>query len=414
MAENVFTQRFCDIVKKQVCTTSAELNFDKFTAPGTYEIYEDIGSGQNRVYFLTVDKSASGKCTTQTRTHCGKVEYRHYTTAGKWTAWAEVTGGGNLDGKEDKENKVNNINLDNIPDPNTEEYPNVFGVASAIIKNSQYLEEKIEQTKGFCITGKGEPTDATADKVGLLYYDEDSTPPAVYVCAKIDDESFAWLPVDVMGRDAWDYVTALYFDVTCDKGSIAQNYQRKWDKVTTISSSSTDEQYPSAKAAYNFTKDKANWQKVIEETITEDVNVFTKTLGNKYKELFVVMKIPSIASDTVTVPKSRVGLYAGDLYYKALYMEQSDNLSDMGYDTFLVYHIQSFGKYARAHRYLNTMDITNSSGTPRHHYAQTSSFAFSPFVDIGQTYFDKLTFQFVSTSRMFPVGTTYEIWGVKA
>lgn len=97
MAENVFTQRFCDIVKKQICTTTAELNFDTYTTAGTYEIYESIGNGLNRVYFLTVDKSAGGHCT-QTRTYCGKVEYRSCSASGTWTEWESKTGSGGSSG----------------------------------------------------------------------------------------------------------------------------------------------------------------------------------------------------------------------------------------------------------------------------------------------------------------------------
>ena len=94
MSEKIFKERFCEITKIKVCTTTAELNFDTYTEPGTYEIYEDMGNGQSRVYFLTVDKSISRACLKQTRIHCGKVDARNTTTTGTWTAWAAVTGGG--------------------------------------------------------------------------------------------------------------------------------------------------------------------------------------------------------------------------------------------------------------------------------------------------------------------------------
>ena len=97
MAENVFTQRFYNIVKKQICTSSEDLNFDNYTAAGTYEIHESLGNGLSRVYFLTVDKSAGGHCT-QTRTYCGKVEYRNCTASGAWTEWESRTGGGGSGG----------------------------------------------------------------------------------------------------------------------------------------------------------------------------------------------------------------------------------------------------------------------------------------------------------------------------
>lgn len=93
MAEKIFKEQFCEIQKIKVCTTSAELNFDNYTTAGTYEIYEDMGSNRSRVYFLTVDKSASGACVTQTRVYCGKVEERHTNTNGTWTSWTATTGG---------------------------------------------------------------------------------------------------------------------------------------------------------------------------------------------------------------------------------------------------------------------------------------------------------------------------------
>lgn len=93
MAEKIFTEEFCEIQKKSVCTTSEDLNFDNFIECGTYHIYEDKGDGSNCTYYLFVDKSESGR-TTQTRVHCGKIEYRKQKADGKWTAWESSTGGG--------------------------------------------------------------------------------------------------------------------------------------------------------------------------------------------------------------------------------------------------------------------------------------------------------------------------------
>jgi hypothetical protein len=101
MPEKIFKERFCEIVKIKVCVTSAELNFDTYTEPGAYEIYEDMGDGRNRIYSMTVDKSAAGACIKQTRIHCGIVDARQSTSAGTWTAWEAVTGGGGGQSLED-------------------------------------------------------------------------------------------------------------------------------------------------------------------------------------------------------------------------------------------------------------------------------------------------------------------------
>ena len=94
MAERIFKEKFGNIKKIKVCTTSADIDFNSYTEPGTYEIYEDMGSGQSRVYMLTVDKSVTGACLKQTRIHCGKVDARQTTTSGAWTEWTAISGGG--------------------------------------------------------------------------------------------------------------------------------------------------------------------------------------------------------------------------------------------------------------------------------------------------------------------------------
>ena len=93
MAESIFKEKFGNIKKIKVCTTTADLNFDTYTEPGTYEIYEDMGSGQSRIYLLTVDKSVSGACLKQTRIHCGIVDARQTNASGVWTEWAAISGG---------------------------------------------------------------------------------------------------------------------------------------------------------------------------------------------------------------------------------------------------------------------------------------------------------------------------------
>jgi hypothetical protein len=112
MAETFFKEQFGNIKKIKVCTTTADLNFDTYTEPGTYEIYEDMGSGQNRIYFLTVDKSVSGACLKQTRIHCGIVDARQTNTAGAWTEWTAITGGGG--GSADLSNYYTKDETDNL------------------------------------------------------------------------------------------------------------------------------------------------------------------------------------------------------------------------------------------------------------------------------------------------------------
>lgn len=108
MAEKIFKEVFCEKVNHiKVCTTTADMNFDNYTEPGTYEIYEDMGNGKVRLYQMAVDRSASGDCVTQTRMYCGKIEYRQADGSGKWGEWA---GGENMDGIIARIAEVENYN----------------------------------------------------------------------------------------------------------------------------------------------------------------------------------------------------------------------------------------------------------------------------------------------------------------
>lgn len=112
MAERIFKEKFGNIKKIKICTTSADIDFNTYTEPGTYEIYEDMGSGQSRVYMLTVDKSVTGACLKQTRIHCGIVDARQTTTSGAWTEWTAITGGGG--GSVDLSNYYTKDETDNL------------------------------------------------------------------------------------------------------------------------------------------------------------------------------------------------------------------------------------------------------------------------------------------------------------
>lgn len=94
MAENIFKELFCEMKKLKVCTTSAEINFDKYTEPGSYEIFEHMDAGTNRMYLLTVDKSAGEGKLRQTRVYCGQVETRDQTDTGGWGEWEAISGAG--------------------------------------------------------------------------------------------------------------------------------------------------------------------------------------------------------------------------------------------------------------------------------------------------------------------------------
>lgn len=93
MLGNYFKETFCDMTKTKVCATSMEVDFNFYTDPGIYEIYEDCGTAQICLYLLLVDKTARGT-TTQMRLHCGSVEWREQEMTGTWGEWQQITGSG--------------------------------------------------------------------------------------------------------------------------------------------------------------------------------------------------------------------------------------------------------------------------------------------------------------------------------
>lgn len=113
MLGNYFKETFCDMTKTKVCATSMEVDFNFYTDPGIYEIYEDCGNGLVRLCLLTVDKPSDSACVTQTRVYCGKVESRKQTSATAWENWKEINGSGG-GGDVDVDEIVQRV-LDELP-----------------------------------------------------------------------------------------------------------------------------------------------------------------------------------------------------------------------------------------------------------------------------------------------------------
>ena len=91
--EQIYREQFGNVAEIKVCTNSIDLNFDNFTEPGKYDIYEDCVDGRICIYSLLVDKSSGADCVRQTRTHEGSVDTRCYKNGG-WSAWELISGNG--------------------------------------------------------------------------------------------------------------------------------------------------------------------------------------------------------------------------------------------------------------------------------------------------------------------------------
>jgi hypothetical protein len=268
-----------------------------------------------------------------------------------------------------------------------------------------------------CIVGEGEPNNETGGAVGSLYYDVSSSPPTVYLCYAKDDSGRLWTRVDELGREANELAYTLAFDMYGEEGSVAQNYQNKQDKVTSISSNSTDEQYPSAKAVNDRVVAKADWEQIETKTLEENVGEIVLNLPRSYKQLFWVFRVPTINPDkTSGFPAGRMLLYSNG--NQTIAFDQDYRMTDVGNEWYLCYHMQMLGEHCSVFKgFKNQADHITSSAYVHLAAYDMSSLGWQPGKDIGSKgmYYLKLTMMcLTSGARYFPADTKYELWGVRA
>ena len=201
------------------------------------------------------------------------------------------------------------------------------------------------------------------------------------------------------------------------RASAEEVKQLKANKVTEINSESTDEQYPSAKAAFDGIQSKTAWELIKTETLTSQLNILTWSAKQlpKCKELYLYFKVPTINPDkTSDFQKARIMLYNADTVdaNKAILYEQNVVFSDSGSTWLVSYHIQVFGTNCEIVR--KGLVSENGSGKA-YNQNPSSAMAITVAKEIDTPYIDNLTAYLMPVStRYFPVGTKYELWGVRA
>ena len=125
------------------------------------------------------------------------------------------------------------------------------------IARKSAVDEALENIKGRCIVGDGEPSDELATANGLLYFDKNSSPPTVYLSVRNDESGECyWYCLDSIAREAYDLLYLLAADVWDENGFIATDYQNKHNRVETLDLDNPGqykgtELYPSAYATCN-------------------------------------------------------------------------------------------------------------------------------------------------------------------
>lgn len=190
----------------------------------------------------------------------------------------------------------------------------------------------------------------------------------------------------------------------------------KSNKVTELTADSTDEQYPTAKAAYDSVQSKTAWELIKSRKLTEheQLNILTWADLPKLKEIYLYFKIPTMNPDkTADFPKAKIMLYNADKVdtNKCILYEQNLFMTDTGVTRIATYHIQTFGKRCEVKRVALTETQVDNS------YNQNISSIMSVSVskELDNPYIDKLTAYMMNMgTRYFPVDTEYELWGVRA
>lgn len=343
--------------------------------------------------------------------------------AGLYIYWFEEDSVVPLDDKfipdtvERNTNKINILDLDNPSRyDDSGEYPTAFAVANAIIQNGTGVEQSaILMAEGYTNHKVGELADKVnsekenkTNKVAEL--SEDSTDEQ-YPSAKAVFDLASQLKQEIKDEIDGDMSYA------GDAESVLLGKEDKFNKVTTISSSSTDEQYPSAKAVNDRIVAKADWELVEDKNLEENVTEIVLNLPRSYKQLFWVFKVPTINPDkTSNFPKGRMALYSNGNQIVAF--DPDYGITDTGNEWYLSYHMQMLGEHCSVFKTCKdpATQITESA------YIQYPPFyqkdvGWQPGKDIGSKgmYYLKLTMMCQTTgARYFPAGTKYELWGVRA
>ncbi len=177
----------------------------------------------------------------------------------------------------------------------------------------------------------------------------------------------------------------------------------KSNKVNKIDSDSSDSEYPSAKAVYDYDHDK--WQLIEVVTLEHDVQrVYCDLKGGKYKELYIRFVVPTMNPDnTSNFQKGRSYVYVQG--NDVVYDDGDYRYEDTGKSWVLTHHLTMIGHICTCERRI--LDVLKAP-----YQATWGTTVGKPIAD---NYISALNvLMYPLTTRVFPAGTTYELWGVRA
>ena len=186
----------------------------------------------------------------------------------------------------------------------------------------------------------------------------------------------------------------------------------KTNKTSTVDANSTDEQYPSAKAVYEYDHDK--WELVENVTLEQDVQrVYCDLKGGKYKELYIRFVIPTMNPDKASdFQKGRSYVYVNGV---SVYDDGSYLYSDVkGTPWMMSHYVRMRGNVCIVDRYC--FDRYYADKESNYLVGTTAAYWGNAYgMHITDNYMSELSIMmYPQGTRLFPAGTTYELWGVRA
>lgn len=210
-----------------------------------------------------------------------------------------------------------------------------------------------------------------------------------------------------------------YTPVPLEKKFLPEDVEYTGNKVLKLSKDNTDEQYPSAKAVYDAVDTVGDFELIESATLTEDVVTISPTINRQYKEIYWVFDIPPM-SEIDTTDKGRLFLFpvANKTTINGAKLIQQGNIimSNPANEWKLMIRSEVCGNYARTELWYDDNAIIISGSYGRTPDTNNQRGIVSPYTLVTNPYIDGLTLIMTSSNggRVFPAGTKYELWGVKA
>ena len=158
-------------------------------------------------------------------------------------------------------------------------------------------------------------------------------------------------------------------------------------------------------------KETTEWQLIESVTLEQDVKQLHCDLkGGQYKELYIRFTIPTLNPDNSSdFPKGRVQVFGKG--YTALFEEGNYPYTDSGKDWLLTYHLTMMGNNCVGERKIYETGLS----APYAIGYNNTRWAHNLGAQLENNFISELWFNMLpSDTWKFSVGTTYELWGVKA